>query len=789
MTLTLWMLVVLQGVPPPDVTARVDRTHLAAGEDLTLTIRARTRSPEPIGVVLPGLTGFTIVGSREVSEVTIEGVGGPVRTTTRELQLRAGRPGTLVIGPVRVHQGNREVTTSSVTVTVDSADAVLATAFSPSARRLVDAAREPKRNDRVAVSVILPGDSVLVGQQLDVIAAAWFPRELRARLRQAPVLTLQTPEGVWSYPGGAPSDVALSRLVRGRWMDVFVAHQAVFPLAPGRIVIPPALVEYAVPATFSFFSREDRYSLRSDTVTVAVLALPARGTGGRPDDQRVAAQGLGLNLDMDPASGRVGEPITMTASVSGVGNVALWPEPAIRWPPAFRAYAGETGMRLEPRDGRIAGTKIFHYLVMPDSAGSFVLPEVRYPYYDLVAGDYRVATIAPRTFAVAPGVEPRAARALPPLASGDAPSWTDALVNGLIPWGWLALLVGPPVLAWLWRRREEREPATAEVPRAVRITRLGQLEREFHAVLASQVPDSRARDGDGLARALRATGLDSAVAGHVMRLRDRLRASRYGPRGHGDAAELAAELEQVLRVLGAEPGRAGRRVGSDVALVTLVAIALGTGGARPVAGQAPSAEALYQAGALRAAADSFAARAAAHPDVAAHWYNLGATLYRAGADGKATAAWTRAVRLAPRDPVIGRTRDLLASPDAPSEVLLAPGLATPGEWALVAVLLWTAAWLAVATRRRRTVVLGLALLTAVATVLGAREGIRQERPLAIVLNPATPVRAAPYGNASAASTVEAGAALLIERRYGPWLEVHRADGIRGWVLVTEVARL
>ncbi|HEV2751267.1 MAG TPA: BatD family protein [Gemmatimonadales bacterium] len=786
MTLALWMLVVLQAVPPPDVTARVDRTHLAAGEDLTLTIRARTRSPEPIGVVLPGLTGFTIVGSREVSEVTIGGVGGPVRTTTRELQLRAGRPGTLVIGPVRVHQGNREVTTSPVTVTVDSADAVLATVFSPSARRLVQAAREPARNDRVALSVILPGDSVLVGQQLDVIAAAWFPRELRARLRQAPVLTLQTPEGVWSYPGAAPSEVALSRLVRGQWMDVFVAHQAVFPLAPGRIVIPPALVEYAVPATFSFFSREDRYSLRSDTVTVTVLALPARG--GRPDDQPVAAQGLGLNLDMDPASGRVGEPIAMTASVSGVGNVALWPEPVMRWPPAFRAYSGETGMRLEPRDGRIAGTKIFHYLVMPDSAGSFVLPEVRYPYYDLVAGDYRVASIAPRTLAVAPGIEPRAARALPPLATGDAPTWTDSLANGLVPWGWLALLVGPPVLAWLWRRREEREPAAAQVPRPVRLTRLGQLEREFHAVLASQVPDARARDGDGLARALRATGLDSAVAGHVMRLRDRLRASRYGPRGQGDAAALAAELEQVLQVLDAEPGRT-RRLGSVAMLVTLMALAMGEGGERRVAAQGPSAEALYRAGALRAAADSFAGRAAAHPDVAAHWYNLGATLYRAGADGKATAAWTRAVRLAPRDPLIGRTRDLLASPDAPSEALLTPGWATPGEWALVAALLWTVAWLAVATRRRRTIVLGLALLTAAATALAAREGMRRARPLAIVLNPATPVRAAPYGNASAASTVEAGAALLIERRWGPWLEVRRADGIRGWVLVTEVARL
>jgi hypothetical protein len=786
-TPALWLLAALQSAAPPDVTARVDRVRVAAGEELTFTIRARTRSAEPVTVALPGLTGVTIVGSREVTEVTLEGLGGPVRTTTRELQLKPQRPGTLVIGPVRVHQGSRDIVTAPLTVTVDSAVTGLATAVSPIARRLIDAAPVPARNDLVALSVILPGDSVLAGQQLDVIAAAWFPRELRSRLRRAPVLTLQTPEGVWSYPGAAPGEVAASRLVRGRWMDLFIAHQALFPLAPGRIVLPPATVEYAVPTTFSFFSREERYSLRSDTVPVAVLPLP---DAGRPaDDQRVVAQSLVLDLGVEPPNGRVGDPIAMTATLSGVGNVALWPEPVIRWPPGFRAYPGETGMRVAPRDGRIAGTKVFHYLVMPDSAGSFVLPEVRYPYYDLVIGDYRTAMIAPRAFAVAPGAEPYAARALPPLARGSVRPWADAVADDLTPWGWLVLLVGAPLVAWLWRRREGTFEQSAEAvapARAARLTRLGQLERDFQAMLASHVPDQPSRDGDGLARALRAAGIDSAVADHVKRLRDRLRASRYGPRGLGDAAELAAELEQVLRVLGGESGGKGRRVVVALVLAALVGLSR-PAGAQQGAGT-PSAEALYDAGALRAAADSFAARAAAAPRVPAHWYNLGATLYRAGADGKATAAWVIAARLAPRDSLVGRARELLPSPDAASETLVAMGLATPGEWALAAGLLWVAMWIAVATRRRRAVILGLTLVTGTAAGLAAREQLRRARPLAIVLNPATPVRVAPYGSASPASTLEAGAALLVDRRYGAWLEVHRGDGVRGWILAAEAAR-
>src|SRR5213594_4421744 len=79
-TPALWLLVALQGASPPDVTAQVDRARVPAGEELTLTIRARSRSAEPVAVALPGLSGCIIVGSRDVTQVALDGVGVPVRT-------------------------------------------------------------------------------------------------------------------------------------------------------------------------------------------------------------------------------------------------------------------------------------------------------------------------------------------------------------------------------------------------------------------------------------------------------------------------------------------------------------------------------------------------------------------------------------------------------------------------------------------------------------------------------------------------------------------------------------
>ena len=781
MTALLALALVLQS-QRPQVSASVDRTRMAMGEQLTLTVRARTRSAVPVQFQLPTLDGFSVLASHDVTDVAVTGAGGPQRTTTRELTLRADHAGTLVIGRIRARQGAVEVSTDPIGVTVDSGAPGVLAGLSPIARALLDAAPPPRDPERVSLSIVVPSDTVSVGEQVDVVAAAWFPRELRARLTAPPLLTLRTPDRVWAYPLVTPDDVALSRSVRGRWMDLYVAHQIVFPLSAGEVSVPPATLAYGVHTAFSLFSGEANYSLTSDPVRLAVLPLPAAGQQG--DDQGVVGEDLTLDVLVDPLPLRVGEPAEVRATVRGTGNVALWPDPVVRFPAGLRAYAEAPVATPESRAGRVAGGKTFRWLVVPDSAGTVTLPEVRYSYYDLARGAYAMVQAPPRPLVIAPGDEPRAARPLPPLERGAAHSITDAAVRDLGPGEWLALLMLPPLAAWAARRR--RQPAVASAAaRRPHLSRLGRLERDFHAILSSHVPDAVARDGDGLAQALRAAGIESAVADHVMRLRDRLRASRYGPRGVGDGAELEAELQQVLGVLGAERSATRRRRSAVLAVL----LACGLAGA--VRAQAPNAETLYQAGALRAAADSFARRAGQDSLAAAHWYNLGAALYRAGADGKAVAAWTLAARLAPRDRVIRRARALLPPPDAASETLLAVGPASPGEWALIAAVAWILCWGVAVGGRRRLLALGFAAVALVAAGAGVGEWQRRARPVAVILAPATPVRAAPYATANAGMTLDPGAAAEIVGTFaaGRWLEVARTDGVRGWVLAREVARL
>src|SRR5947199_9251041 len=105
----------LQGA---EVTASVDRTHLTVGEEVTLTVRARTRTAEPVEIMFRPLTGFAIVSSRDMTEGSITGTNAAFRTTLGELQVLAERPGALLIGPCGPRQGRSVEASLPVVVTV-----------------------------------------------------------------------------------------------------------------------------------------------------------------------------------------------------------------------------------------------------------------------------------------------------------------------------------------------------------------------------------------------------------------------------------------------------------------------------------------------------------------------------------------------------------------------------------------------------------------------------------------------------------------------------------------------
>jgi tetratricopeptide (TPR) repeat protein len=304
------------------------------------------------------------------------------------------------------------------------------------------------------------------------------------------------------------------------------------------------------------------------------------------------------------------------------------------------------------------------------------------------------------------------------------------------------------------------------------------LAHRFRRKIEGLVPDQGQREGHSLADALRAAGVETAVAEHAARVRDRLRLARFGPEGATDADELAAEVREVLKVLTVQTAPPG-----GVPMKAALLLALFLGGPGQATAQAP--EYLYEAGAYRAAADSFAKRAQAEPNVPDHWYNLGNTLEQLEQPVAARAAWLRAARLIPRAGDVRRALERQPAPDPISGRLTRVFWLTPAEMFLAAAALWLVGWLILGASSRLRFALPILIVAVGAGAYGMRLQQGYETQVALVREPSVALLEAPYAAAPPIRELGEGVALQVVRVRGGWLLVRRGSQ-QGWVSVNNV---
>jgi hypothetical protein len=763
-------LLLLTGAPQaPQVAVSVDRDRIAVGEAVTLTVIVRAVGSLPVEIEEPQFGTAVVLDRREHSQVSVE---DGTRTTRREILIRPERPGTIVIGPFLIRQEETVVESEAVTVVVTGAVPTVAE-LSPRIRSMIEGAipRADGEPDEVEVAVLTSGDSVMLGEQIDLVVTAWFPRDVRNRLRAPPTVLPPDVRGAWGYAQPTPGGIAASRSVDGRTFDLFVYHEIVFALTVGDLEVGPATVSYSLPVSGSFLSREMRYEEQSTAFLVTVSSPP-----NRQDARGVPGRDMALSVEAPETELPLGDAVSLSLTLSGRGNVALWPEPELLWPAGLQAYQQRAAVQIIAEDGVLGGTKLFEYLVVADSAGFHRLPPPRYRYFDLAERRYVTIEAAPVVFATpAPSRPAEPVRAPPRLLAPSPWHGFDPYILLLPPWLWTGLVAVPPlvVLLVLARRRRPRPSHSADRHEPVPDDdRLAALEAEFRRLLQRLVPASDALGGDRLAAALVAAGVESSLAAHATRVRDRLRSARYGPDPGTDREELAQEVHAVRAAL----TTAGQREWRTVAGAALVLLAI-----LPMPLEAQSVDELWQAGAVRPVVDSLDARTRGEPSVAAHWYNLGLALEQLGLEARARAAWLRAARLSPRIALIRRA---VHADDGPVGSLLWVAPVTPLEGLAGAAFLWVGGWILFVSGRRRvatTILAGAIGLAAFAGVVEARYRI----PVGFVVSADTPLREAPYGPAPSSVSLDGADAVRIERAEADWRLVTRGQG-RGWLHATEL---
>src|SRR5687768_16790398 len=254
-TLLLVPLLLLQAAQL-EVRTTVDRSRVAVGEEVLITLSASGRSTAAFRASVPGIDGFALVERRERTDVIPAG-GQVTRVYTLELQLRAEQVGTWTIGPVQVDHGVASAVSNVVTVVVTNAGSGIQAGLDSDLLALIGRVPSP-RYGGPSVFVVPSAQVVYAGDQLNVLTAAWLPRGLRLRLRQPPTLSPPALPGVWSTPRTSVPGAVASRTVDGELYDLFVGFQTVYPLNPGVLRIPSARLSWTEPAGRQFASEDRR---------------------------------------------------------------------------------------------------------------------------------------------------------------------------------------------------------------------------------------------------------------------------------------------------------------------------------------------------------------------------------------------------------------------------------------------------------------------------------------------------------------------------------------------------
>jgi hypothetical protein len=619
------------------------------------------------------------------------------------------------------------------------------TAVSPRVRAMLDRFPPPVAGVP-SITMRYSRDTVWVGEQVELVTVTCFPRLLRDRLRRAPGITPPSLTGLWTARNQQLPVLVGTRVVGGQVYLMYVSWQTSFPLDGGRIEAPPAVLTYDLPTSTSYFAPEDRKTVRSAPAVLVVRPVPsplagALGTGP-------TARNLRLAWRSPVATLHAGSPAIVELAISGDGNLTLWPAPQIAWPPAVHVYPEPTEEHQVAALGLITGEKRFRFTIVTDSAGVLTLPAVQYPYFDPGAVKVEPTAASALSLAILPRSANVAARR-PPSVTGDVtvPLATTIVRGWPAAVGAVALL---PLMLVLWRRR--RSSAAVAPARNV------DPESALRAVLGTPV-DAGA---DHVVAALRARGVSRDEAEHIHRWLGAVARWRYGPQKRADVPDPPPMMAQVIARL---------RRGAAVAIL-LVAVL-------PLHAQREGGVARFAGGDYAGAARAFDAVAAMHPLAAGAWRDLGNARWMAADDIGATAAWLRALALAPRDRSL---RDAWQGATVIPADVRALGPTVPvsrDELLLASLLFWVAGWLAVAKRWRR-----VAWATGVACVAAlAWAGVRwqAERPGQVLVKAATILRISPHPATTALGEIPAWSRVRIDRVSQNWVLVGGEVGFAGSV--------
>lgn len=395
------------------MTASVDKNALTLDDELTLTIRISGVSGNLVMPQLPSLPAFNVYSS-EVEQNTING-----KTTLEFRYIMLPRfAGPASIGAVTFNYDGKTYKTSPLSVrvyrTAQSIPNTQKTAQTPKTEK-ADPALPPleaslanqayaRGHEKYFLVAAVSNKTPYVNEPFTLAVRFYYSQPFYEAPYQKPSVTNLFMQSETTAQGSQSIGGTLYRYEEQRYQ--------LTAAAPGEGTIGPATVRYQTGSSpLSAFDRlfggaavSEERTAQSASITINAKALP---TNGKPSFfYGAVGEGYTVTAAANPLQVEAGEAINVTVTVKGPDNLKSTGDLTFPSLAGFKLYpaAPESGT-LPAKNGQARGYKIFKTVLVPSASGVYVIPSVKWAYFNPQNRQYITLNTNPIQLTVTPSTK------------------------------------------------------------------------------------------------------------------------------------------------------------------------------------------------------------------------------------------------------------------------------------------------------------------------------------------------------------------------------------------------
>lgn len=369
---------------------------------------AYTINTEAEDIRLPQMDAFNILMGPSISrQYSISNINGKVNretTYTYTYILKATKLGKFTIPPATISVKGNRIESNSLTIEVikDNTPAKSSKGTTPTAATGNLSSKELFITNTVSKSSVYKGEPLVLTTKiytqvnLDGISDKKDPK-----LPEFLIQELDNGNINWTVQN-----------INGKTYNVGTFEKKLlFPQRTGKITIGPTEIEFTVKKrvarrTHSIFDDffESNYRIVKQRVKTKPITITVKPHKGIPPEGYTGGVGhLSMKVTTSKTKVKTNESITLKVVISGTGNHKLVNAPKIKFPADFDVFDPTVSNKFVNTTAGMKGTKTFEYLAIPRHAGTYVIPSIKFAYFDPTAGKYKTVSSGPINIEVEKG--------------------------------------------------------------------------------------------------------------------------------------------------------------------------------------------------------------------------------------------------------------------------------------------------------------------------------------------------------------------------------------------------